>query len=1266
VVGLVAVVAASADPGGADTRPILVPQLGHADEVTAATFSPDGGLVATFGGSEVCLWHARTGSLVRRLPGSSAVFAPDGTRVATTGDDGVTVWDIETGEPLLRFEGDIARVAYAPDGARLVIASDSSRRRPEASARRRLADAVVVRDAQTGEVISTLEGSTAPVIVEDRVVALEFSPDGERVLVARDARYGVANAGVWDAASGALAFYVEGFSEGASDAAFSPDGTRIAVVSFDAFHARSGTMRGALFDAETGGLVHALALSGRHALRGQPGVVGGAEDAAFSANGSRLLVAGSDGFSVFDAETGSAVFRVTTGSSAAVLSPDGERVATSLGVWSVATGVRMHALQEERGFRPITSFSPNGETLLTEGAQGGESLADAGRLTLWSVQDGRPLRYLAPAAAAVHTAGFTPGGERLVTVSADHTASVWDLAAGSRPLHLRGHSTGDVRASADHARVVVADGGGTQDFWDPTADSSAFSLRARRPVEEAVDEVGLLSLSPDETTIAIVSYDRVTVRDARTGVQIHELDVSDDPDRSPERAAFSPDGSVLAVGSGRGVGLFDVRTGEEGLRIGVEEAADSQGRGGLGEVAFSADGASLLVAYGGEPRLYEVDGGRTLRGFRRGASDGLISPRGDRILLWEEGSRAFLYEVERRFGDPLEQVGRDVTSAAFSPSGDRVVIAHEDLTATVVDAASGEDLHRLFGHRAPISSAEFSADGTRIVTAAADATTRLWDADTGAHLATIISFTNGTWAVVDADGRFDTEDVGTLTGAVWVRPFDPDRPVSITSFARDYFTPGLLADVWHGRALPTVPDVADVSVLTPALSLTAETVGHALRVVATVCAREQEMRVSGGLERQRSEAHDLRLFLDERLVSWQDGVVAEAGCTTHAAKVAPPAGPATVRISAHAFNVDGVKSDTVVLQVDNPRRDLVGTRRAVLVHVGVDDYAGKGLAPLSWASADATAMAHSLAGVPADSVHQVVLGTSGHARPTRDNLRAVLEAIGGMAPPPPWAPDLVRSGPDDVVIVSFSGHGYAPEGGAFHLMLDDTDRTDTGGIEGALPHAVSEHELAEWLRPVTAAELVLVVDACQSAASVEGEGFKPGPLGSKGFGQLAYDKGMLVLAASQSDAVALESADLKHGLLTWALVVEGLDGGHAEKDGTAGITVREWLEYAEARVPELAAMVARGDSPNGARAVRRSADGWRSAPLVASGSETSPSTAQQPRLFAFKRAGGALLVGPEAEPGGCGCSSAAHRAGWVLLLGLAAIRRRRHRRSPCR
>jgi hypothetical protein len=89
---------------------------------------------------------------------------------------------------------------------------------------------------------------------------------------------------------------------------------------------------------------------------------------------------------------------------------------------------------------------------------------------------------------------------------------------------------------------------------------------------------------------------------------------------------------------------------------------------------------------------------------------------------------------------------------------------------------------------------------------------------------------------------------------------------------------------------------------------------------------------------------------------------------------------------------------------------------------------------------------------------------------------------------------------------------------------------------------------------------------------VQAGDFKPGPMGSRGLGQVAYDKRMRVLAASQSTEVAHEYDYLGEGLLTYTLTHDGLDGKNADwkpKDGK--ITVGEWLAYAANAVPQFKA-----------------------------------------------------------------------------------------------
>jgi uncharacterized caspase-like protein len=77
-------------------------------------------------------------------------------------------------------------------------------------------------------------------------------------------------------------------------------------------------------------------------------------------------------------------------------------------------------------------------------------------------------------------------------------------------------------------------------------------------------------------------------------------------------------------------------------------------------------------------------------------------------------------------------------------------------------------------------------------------------------------------------------------------------------------------------------------------------------------------------------------------------------------------------------------------------------------------------------------------------------------------------------------------------------------------------------------------------------------------------------MNTKGLAQLAYEKGIFILTAAQSFQAAKEVNRLGHGLLTHALVVQGLKGGEADarpRDGQ--IVMGEWLDYATERVPRM-------------------------------------------------------------------------------------------------
>ena len=249
----------------------------------------------------------------------------------------------------------------------------------------------------------------------------------------------------------------------------------------------------------------------------------------------------------------------------------------------------------------------------------------------------------------------------------------------------------------------------------------------------------------------------------------------------------------------------------------------------------------------------------------------------------------------------------------------------------------------------------------------------------------------------------------------------------------------------------------------------------------------------------------------------------------------------------------------------------------------------------------------------------------GEDHATKAGLHAVLELLAGHAlieelkkNLPPGAERIRKAEPDDLVMLSVSSHGYTSKEGMFYIVSSDSGHTEGHGLTEQLRQKwISSDELSAWLRDVDAGDLVMIVDTCHSAATVEEPGFKPGPMGSRGLGQLAYDKGMRILAASQADDVALESEKLKQGLLTYALVHDGLEAQQAVKAGTKEITLDSWLEYGSERVPTLYQQVLTGK-------VQTFAEGSKDVVIdqqLSGGTSTlkKPSAFQQPSLFSFQK-----------------------------------------------
>lgn len=85
-----------------------------------------------------------------------------------------------------------------------------------------------------------------------------------------------------------------------------------------------------------------------------------------------------------------------------------------------------------------------------------------------------------------------------------------------------------------------------------------------------------------------------------------------------------------------------------------------------------------------------------------------------------------LQQMNASVDSPALLVDSDINDIAFSPDGMLLVTAHEDGTAHIWDARTGE-VHGTVRHEDSVNSARFSPDGKRIATTSDDKTARIWD-----------------------------------------------------------------------------------------------------------------------------------------------------------------------------------------------------------------------------------------------------------------------------------------------------------------------------------------------------------------------------------------------------------------------------------------------------------------------------------------------------------------------------------------------------------
>ncbi len=405
------------------------------------------------------------------------------------------------------------------------------------------------------------------------------------------------------------------------------------------------------------------------------------------------------------------------------------------------------------------AFSADGRRLASGGADE--------RVVLWDTERRAAIKTFETDLIGVTAVAFDPGGDRLFASGWEQSIRSWPIVRTAGAQRWPGHGAGvnGLAVAADGGAMASAGRDGTARLWHlsrevtTAVEPAALLLNMNTMRAESEQPFFVrMAVSPSQQRIAALTIRAVTLLDLSTGGVLARSTAAKafgSENASVGAAAFSPDGKMIAVGSGSGaVAFLDARTlSPIGGPLNVHTAY-------VWSIGFGLDGNVLATggALGTMVKLTDVASRRAWRPPIRGLEGSFppqpmaVSPDGRRLATGSPEQLVRVWDISsgRLVASSPERV-RFLHALAFSPDGGLVAYSDERGSVFLWDPSGRRPLRRLVAHDAPANTLAFAPDGRTLASGHMDHTIRLWHPDIGEEVAVLEGHTGWVWSLAFAE-----------------------------------------------------------------------------------------------------------------------------------------------------------------------------------------------------------------------------------------------------------------------------------------------------------------------------------------------------------------------------------------------------------------------------------------------------------------------------------------------------------------------------------